>query len=152
MIDEESVAVKISSLPLPAEPQGEAQDYVLPTDPDSLTDIRLGQEMLRLAAWRGFAKRIVGQLDAELTTAEAHYKAVYHYRAVAQREKLGKAANGDTVEAFLMAEDEELRLEAERILALKVLKLRVTTREEIYAAFFAALSREQSRRMERNKI
>lgn len=122
-----------------------AWEYALPSDPDALSDSRLSQEMLRLASWRGYAKRLLGKVNAELVELEADFKTLVHQRSISHRKEMGRVAL-EVIEAITLADDAELQVMRKRITRLHVLRIHLETRESTYADYWAALSREQSRR------
>jgi len=133
-------------IPLPKQPKAKEAEFVLPEDPDDLTLSELGQHMLRLNAYFAYTRRLLGILEGELVPVEAEYKLKINMGRASLGEELGKRPGYDTVEAAVLADNEELGPLYERRLQLLAVKTQLQARLDIYERSWTALSREQSRR------
>lgn len=138
--------IKKRKLPLLGKPAFDAPEFSFPNDPDSVTSTQLGQLMLRFAAWRGYAQRLLGTVDTELTVLEAEYKLKVGVEGLKVRKEMEGRPSADTVEAAVLERNEELAPLYERRLKLLAARTQLTARLVVYEGLYQALSRELSRR------
>jgi len=132
-------------LPLPAKPKGKEPEFEYPSDPTAITLSELGQWMLKLAGWHGYAIRLVGVADAELTALSAEYEMRVNSLGSEVRAELGRV-NAQVVEATVLQNHPELEPLFKRRLELSTVKVHLDTRARIYEKLWNALSRELARR------
>lgn len=133
------------NLPLPAKPKGENVEYEFPEDPNSVTNIELGQLMAQFASFFGYTQRLLGLAESEFILVEAEYKLQIHTRGIKLREEHGRIS-ADAIEAMVLGEDGDLTELYKRYLELLTIKTQLDSRIKIFQAAYSALSRELSRR------
>lgn len=132
-------------LPLPAKPKGFGKEYDFPEDPNSLQSVELGQLMLRMAGFNGYALRVIGGLEAEQVALEAEYRVAIADAGREIREKMGRVA-ADTIESLALANSPGLMPLYRRLTEIRVALARMNSLSKIYTSQAGALSRELSRR------
>ncbi len=137
--------VSAQRLPLPKKPSEKDPEYEFPTDPASLNNPELGQLMLRFAGWYGYAVRLMGTAESELTLIDAEFRLTVNQQGLEIRETLGRVS-ADVVEAAVLKEHEELGPMNKRRLELTAVKIQLEARLKIYEKMHLALSRELARR------
>ena len=154
MIDEfnanemyKQVTTKIEKLglPIPPKPAGKDTDIQLASDPSEMTSSELGTKLSKAAAWFGHCQYLLGVLESELTLLEAEYNLKLNLASIPVRERLGRQ-NGAVIEAAVLEENSDLMPAYTRRAELLSIRETFTARLNIYDRFYAALSREQSRR------
>lgn len=132
-------------LPLPKRPRGKNPEFAFPDDPDTLSSNELGQLMMRMTSFFGYAQRLFGLADSEFALVDIEYKVKINAAGIAVREKLGRVA-ADVVEAAVLNESEDIGPLYERRLKLMTIRSQLESRLKIYEKLYQALSRELSRR------
>ncbi len=143
----EKVQSKIAqlNLPIPPKPSTVDTEMQLPPDPDKLTSTELAQKLMKASAWFGYVQRLIGVLESELVLLNAEYKIRMNVLGIPVRNKLGKQ-NKEVIESVVLNENKDIMPLFTRIQELTSIRSTLESRMEVYSKFYAALSREQSRR------
>lgn len=135
------------NLPLPKKPNFTDKEFEVPTDPDSITTVELGQKMMQASAFYSYAKRLLGVLEAELIPLEAEYKLRVITRGnILRRDPTFKSRSAEIIEAEVLSNNEDLLPLYERKVELLSIKSILESRADIYDRVYVTLSRELSRR------
>jgi hypothetical protein len=110
-----------------------------------MSSVELGQLMLKYAGFHGYALRLLGIVDSELTALSAEYRMKVQMRGLDLRKVLGRVAF-EAVEAAVLKAYPDLIPLYKRITELQTVKVQLSTHAEIYNRHWTALSREQARR------
>lgn len=140
-------AIATQHLPLPAKPRTEDPQFDFPTEPDKLSNIQLGQLMLRMTAYHAYALRLYGMADAEYTVVDTEFKLLASREGLKIREEVGRVS-ADVVESLVVssgANNEVIEL-FQRKTKLEAIKNQLDIRLKIYEKCWQALSRELARR------
>lgn len=138
-------------LPLPKRPRGKDPEFIFPDDPDTLSSSELGQLMMRMTAFFGYAQRLFGLADSEFALVDIEYKVQINMAGIEVREKLGRVS-ADVVEAAVLSENEDIAPLYERRLKLMTIRSQLESRLKIYEKLYQALSRELSRREMESRV
>jgi hypothetical protein len=135
------------NLPLPRKPAYEEKEFEIPTDPDALNTIELGQKMMQSSAFYAYAKRLLGVLEAELIPLEAEYKLrTISLGNIVRRDPTFKSRSAEIIEAEVLSANVELLPLHNRKVELQAIKALLESRADIYDRVYLTLSRELSRR------
>ncbi len=132
-------------LPTPLKPEYTDPKLDFPDDPDDLSSNKLGQLMLQMTAFLGWALSLYGLADSEFALVDSEYKVQVNSLGIEKRKELGRLS-ADVIEAAVLADNEDLGELYERRLKLQTVRIQLDNRIKIYEKFYAALSRELSRR------
>ncbi len=150
IFDEASDRVARRGLPLPRQPSGKNLEYNYPDDPDSMSDIELGQKMSKFMAWYTYCMRLLGIVESEQVPVESEYMQRMGVAILEVRETLAGRPPAKLVEALILRDDVELGKLHKRKIELASVKAQLKPRLKIYNESWNALSRELTRRnMER---
>lgn len=149
----ETVQKKIAelNLPVPPKPATDDTEMQLPPDPSLLSSTALAQKLMRASSWFGYVQRLIGVLESELVLLNAEYKIKVNVLGIPVRNKLGKQ-NKEVIESIVLNENKDIMPLYTRIQELTSIRETLNSRMEIYHKFYAALSREQSRRESESRV
>lgn len=135
-------------LPSPRRPDKMEKEYDFPDNPAGLSSTELGQKMMALMAWYGYAAKHLGVQDAQLTAMKSVFEIMIG-KAMVDIAKLS-AIRLVKDQQFAMALDKDGELAAfySRMLEKQVFADTLRAQVQVYEKQWAALSREQSRRSE----
>lgn len=140
----DKINAKLDKFPLPQKPSTFGEEYSFPQDITNITSIDLGRWMFKLAAWKGYALKMLAYAETELAIVDDLYDAnLAKYLGAMEPDRLmkkeamiGKALNSDEKLKSLKS---RLVLKSGEVAGVK----RIT---EIYTLQLEVISREISRR------
>ncbi len=137
--------MKKQRLPTPKKPSYTDPKLEFPDDPDDLSSNQLGQSMLKMTAYLGWAISLYGIADSEYALVDSEYRVNVNSLGIEKRKELGRLS-ADVIEAAVLADNGSLGELYERRLKLQTVRIQLDNRIKIYEKYYAALSRELSRR------
>ena len=141
----EEARKKLGTFSLPAKPKTFGEAYLFPEEIINLSSADLGNWMFKLAAWKGYAIRLLA--DSEID--RAGYKAKHDNRVakkIAEASSEGLKATKDGALGSLIIGDEEFRSIRERLIIKDAEVESLKQVVEIYSMQVDVVSREISRR------
>jgi hypothetical protein len=136
---------KLSTFSLPAKPQSFGEQYIFPESVDKVSSNDLGSWMFKLAAWKGYAIKMMADVEID----RAGYKAKHDNKLaqkIAQGTMEGLKITKDSALGALIIADEEFK-EVRRRLTIKEAEVDSLKQVvEIYSMQIEVVSREISRR------
>ena len=141
----EEARKKLSTFSLPAKPQTFGEQYVFPECVDKVSSSDLGSWMFKLAAWKGYAIKMMADVEIDRAGLKAkHDNRLAKRIAEGSIEKL--KVTKDQALGQLIIEDEEFRNIRERYIIKEVEVESLKQIVEIYSFQVEVISREISRR------
>ena len=140
----EELKNKMLQYSVPTKPRSFGTEYSFPEDLDRTTLQDLGSLMLKLAAWKGYALKILAFAQAEKTFVETkHDNRIAKQIAITSTDK---RTTKDAALGRLILEDEDFRKTKEQLTSKTIEVSMLKDVIEIYAMQIEVLSREFSRR------
>jgi len=141
----EEARKKLSTFSLPAKPQTFGEQYVFPECVDKVSSSDLGSWMFKLAAWKGYAIKMMADVEID----RAGYKAKYESRLaqkIAQGALEGLKTTKDGALGALIIGDAEFKDIRGRLITKEAEVESLKQVVEIYSFQVDVISREISRR------
>lgn len=141
----EEARAKLNTFSLPSKPKTFGEQYIFPESVDKVSSNDLGSWMFKLAAWKGYAIKMMADVEID----RAGYKAKHDNKLaqkIAQGTMEGLKITKDSALGALIIADEEFK-EVRRRLTIKEAEVDSLKQVvEIYSMQIEVVSREISRR------
>lgn len=141
----EEAKEKLGTFSLPAKPKTFGESYIFPEDVSNLSSTELGTWMFKLAAWKGYAIKLLAYSEIERAGLKAKHE-----------NKLARKIAQDSIDNKKVTKDHALGMLIENGGEFKDIRRRLTIKEaevdslkqivEIYTMQIEVVSREISRR------
>jgi hypothetical protein len=144
--------IKAHHLPSPKRPEGFDAEYEFPTDPATLTNMKLGGIRLMLSAFHGYLLWLIGKEDVELSAFESVYDlilgdAMDKTQRMRDKKLVTDVLRAVTIQEYSGKDGERTLLKLTRAVIERRARVgRLRAQLTVYEAHLSALSREQSRR------
>ena len=141
----EEARKKLSTFSLPAKPQSFGEQYIFPEDVNKVSSNDLGSWMFKLAAWKGYAIKMMADVEID----RAGYKAKHDNRLakkIAEGSLEGLKVTKDSALGSLIIGDEEFKNIREKYIIKETEVESLKQVVEIYSMQIEVVSREISRR------
>jgi hypothetical protein len=141
----EEARAKLNTFSLPSKPKTFGEEYLFPEEVGKVSSVDLGSWMFKLAAWKGYAIKMMADVEID----RAGYKAKYESRLaqkIAQGALEGLKTTKDGALGALIIGDSEFKDIRSRLITRETEVESLKQVVEIYSMQIEVVSREISRR------
>jgi len=142
---EDEIKQRLSKFSLPSKPGSFGSEYQFPEEISKVPSAELGNWMFRLAAWKGYALRMLSDLEVEKSVLKSTHDNKTSKRIV-QESIDNRKVTKDYALGKLILEDDNFKKIRELLIIKEAEALGLNQIIEIYTMQLDTLSREISRR------